>query len=191
MVFEGDKLSRKSLELNCEASHCSNYTLINKQISNKESCLIFGINDQEETDIGFIKINIKGEEENMIKDVLTFSSKNKIPVYISFYVDLWEDKNIKRFNDLFDVLRIKYKNRIINLEKFYNMLTENQEESFLVKKTISKFITAICEKDYSLADTLLKEILTEKIKSIFTKLQGLYIAIGLPHKLVLIYPDSP
>jgi hypothetical protein len=131
MVFEGDKVSRKSLELNCEASHCSNYTLINKPISNKESRLIFAINDKEQTDIGFIKINIKGEEENIIKDVLTFSSKNKIPVYISFYVDLWEDTNIKRFNDLFDVLTIKYKNKIINLEKFYNMLDENQIEGFL------------------------------------------------------------
>ena len=127
MVFESDDLSRKSLELNCEASHCSNYTLINEPISNVSFSKI--ITDNK--DISFIKINIEGEEENIIKDVLTFSSKNKIPVYISFYVDLWEDKNITRFNDLFNVLKIKYKNKIINLEKFYNMLIENQQESFL------------------------------------------------------------
>ena len=127
MVFEADDLSRKSLQINCEASHCSNYTLINEPISNFSFSKII----RDNTDIGFIKINIKGEEENIIKDVLTFSSKNKIPVYISFYVHLWEDKNINRFNDLFNVLKIKYKNKIINLEKFYNMLTENQQESFL------------------------------------------------------------
>lgn len=34
-----------------------------------------------------------------------------------------------------------------------------------MRNTISKFITAICEKNYSLADSLLKEILTEKIKA--------------------------
>lgn len=34
-----------------------------------------------------------------------------------------------------------------------------------MRNTISKFITAICEKNYSLADSLLQEILTEKIKT--------------------------
>lgn len=34
-----------------------------------------------------------------------------------------------------------------------------------MRNTISKFITAICEKNYSLADSFLKEILTEKIKN--------------------------
>lgn len=34
-----------------------------------------------------------------------------------------------------------------------------------MRKTISKFITAICEKNYSLADSFLQEVLTEKIKS--------------------------
>ena len=109
MVFEADDLSRKSLQINCEASHCSNYTLINEPISNFSFSKII----RDNTDIGFIKINIKGEEENIIKDVLTFSSKNKIPVYISFYVDLWEDKNINRFKiktiqDLYKFINIIY-----------------------------------------------------------------------------------
>jgi hypothetical protein len=33
-----------------------------------------------------------------------------------------------------------------------------------MRNEISKFITAICEKNYSLADSLLKGILTEKVK---------------------------
>ena len=33
-----------------------------------------------------------------------------------------------------------------------------------MRNDISKFITAICEKNYSLADSLLKNILTEKVK---------------------------
>ena len=33
-----------------------------------------------------------------------------------------------------------------------------------MRNSISKFITAICEKNYSQADSLLKDILTEKVK---------------------------
>lgn len=33
-----------------------------------------------------------------------------------------------------------------------------------MRNNISEFITAICEKNYSLADSLLKNILTEKVK---------------------------
>jgi hypothetical protein len=33
-----------------------------------------------------------------------------------------------------------------------------------MKNTISKFITAICEQNYSKADSFLQKILTEKIK---------------------------
>jgi len=33
-----------------------------------------------------------------------------------------------------------------------------------MRNSISKFITAICEKNYSQADSLLKDIFTEKLK---------------------------
>ena len=33
-----------------------------------------------------------------------------------------------------------------------------------MRNSISKFITAICEKNYSQADSLLKDIFTEKVK---------------------------
>ena len=165
IVIEADKLATKSLELNCKASQCSNYTLIDKPISNKETKVIFGVNKfiksplnelmsqikQEKTDetdyeidtitfdqiikhktnIGFIKIDIEGGEENILEDVLTFSLKNKIPVYVSFHLDWWVDKNPKRFSSLFESSKIKHQNIVITLEKFYSMLDKNSYESFL------------------------------------------------------------
>uniref|UniRef100_A0A6C0H381 Methyltransferase FkbM domain-containing protein n=1 Tax=viral metagenome TaxID=1070528 RepID=A0A6C0H381_9ZZZZ len=165
IVIEVDKLATKSLELNCKASQCSNYTLIDKPISNKETKVIFGVNKfrksslnesmsqikegksdetdyeidtitfaqiiKDRTDIGFIKIDIEGGEENILEDVLTFSLKNKIPVYISFHLDWWIDKNSKRFNSLFESSKIKHQNIVITLEKFYSMLDKNPFESFL------------------------------------------------------------
>ena len=41
-----------------------------------------------------------------------------------------------------------------------------------MRNSISKFITAICEKNYSQADSLLKDILTEKVKQKVKKIKG-------------------
>jgi FkbM family methyltransferase len=165
IVIEPDKSSTKSLRLNCEASHCNNYTLINNPLSNKKSKFFFGINKNKKsslfdytskinreksnesdyeidtiiftqiikgkTDIGFIKIDIAGDEENIIEDVFNFYIKNKIPLYMSFHLDLWIDKNIKRFDSLFSISNIKHNNIIINVEQFYNIIDENPYKSFL------------------------------------------------------------
>ena len=52
-------------------------------------------------DIGLIKVDIEGGEENIMDDLMKFSSKHKIPVLLSFHLSWWKDQNINRFVYLF------------------------------------------------------------------------------------------
>ena len=50
--------------------------------------------------LGLIKVDIEGGEENILDELLEYSLKNNIYIYISFYYDWWNNKNLDRFNYL-------------------------------------------------------------------------------------------
>ncbi|MDP1879564.1 MAG: FkbM family methyltransferase [Parachlamydiaceae bacterium] len=52
--------------------------------------------------ISFIKCDIEGGEEGILKDILEFSSTNKCDALISFHYDWWSNKNIDSYAALFD-----------------------------------------------------------------------------------------
>jgi hypothetical protein len=52
------------------------------------------------TEISLIKLDIKYGEENILTDLNNIYIKYNIPFYISFHYDLWEDKNLDRFDFL-------------------------------------------------------------------------------------------
>lgn len=54
------------------------------------------------SDIGLLKVDIEGGEENVIEDVMAFSSTHKIPILLSFHISWWKDKNVNRYIHLFD-----------------------------------------------------------------------------------------
>lgn len=73
------------------------------------------------SDIGFIKVDIEGGEEHILVDLMTFSSKHKIPILLSFHISWWKDSNINRFVDLFKdcvIINDKTKGPITDLAKF-------------------------------------------------------------------------
>jgi FkbM family methyltransferase len=72
-------------------------------ITLKEIITKFNLNN-----LSLIKVDIEGGEENILNDLLEHSKSNKIPIYISFHYDWWNDKNLDRFTHLNDL----HKNQI-------------------------------------------------------------------------------
>ena len=55
--------------------------------------------------ISLIKIDIEGGEENIMEELLELNRKYNIPLWLSFHIGWWKDRNYKRFN--FDSYIIK------------------------------------------------------------------------------------
>jgi FkbM family methyltransferase len=50
--------------------------------------------------ISLIKVDIEGGEENILDDLFLFHELHSVPMYISFHVDWWKNKNLNRFKSL-------------------------------------------------------------------------------------------
>jgi FkbM family methyltransferase len=56
--------------------------------------------------IGFIKMDIEGGEEAIFEQVFVFARKYKIPLFVSFHMPWWKNKDVSRFNYLFVTSKI-------------------------------------------------------------------------------------
>jgi hypothetical protein len=65
----------------------ANYILVNEELSSYQ--------------IGFIKCDIEGGEEDILEDLLMFALENQCKVYISFHLDWWKERKIEDFTFLF------------------------------------------------------------------------------------------
>ena len=73
----------------------------------------------EEYIINFINLIYNGDEENILEDILHYCWISKSNVYIHFNINNWENKNISRFNYLFEFYDIfNDDNLIINVEEY-------------------------------------------------------------------------
>ena len=59
-------------------------------------------------EIGIIKVDIEGGEENILHDLKRINKKYNIPIYVSFHYTWWNDSNLDRF----DFLSSLQKNKI-------------------------------------------------------------------------------
>jgi FkbM family methyltransferase len=50
------------------------------------------------SDIGFIKCDIEGHEENIMEDIFSIG----VPVHMSFHIPWWKDQNVHRFDHIFE-----------------------------------------------------------------------------------------
>ena len=57
------------------------------------------------SEIGLIKVDIEGGEENILNDLNDIYNKYKIPIYVSFHLTWWNDKNLDRFEWLSDTIK--------------------------------------------------------------------------------------
>ncbi len=78
-------------------------------------------------EIGLIKVDIEGGEENILLDLCKVCIENKIPILISFHVDWWINKDIKRFEDSFKRLKIYN----VNFTEELNPIDCIQKEPFI------------------------------------------------------------
>jgi FkbM family methyltransferase len=51
--------------------------------------------------LGFIKVDIEGGEESIIPHLFTEANLLKIPIWLSFHVSWWTDKNVDRYLEYF------------------------------------------------------------------------------------------
>jgi len=56
--------------------------------------------------IGFIKVDIEGGEEAIFEQIFVFARTNKIPLFVSFHIPWWKNKDVSRFNHLFVTSKI-------------------------------------------------------------------------------------
>jgi FkbM family methyltransferase len=84
-------------EINSEKDHLVQSSTF-KQILHD---YIFTNHSLDSRKVTFIKCDIEGSEENILEDVLHFAYCNDCTVYISFHLDWWNDKEIRRFDNMF------------------------------------------------------------------------------------------
>ena len=70
-------------------------------------------------DISLIKVDIEGGEENILHDLFSFHETHSVPLYISFHVDWWKNKNLTRF---------------VGLKKYIAQIQQNPFTSILFHK---------------------------------------------------------
>jgi len=107
-AIEADISAFNYMKSNLKANCANNYTLINKAIYNIDNAemetitleTIIKNNNIDLSNISLIKVDIKGEEENILDILYDIHIKYGIPLYISFYYNLWNDKNLDRFHYL-------------------------------------------------------------------------------------------
>ena len=57
-----------------------------------------------------INVNLNGQEENILHDLYEFHKTANVPLYITFNLNNWNDKNLERF----DFLTEEQKNTIVS-----------------------------------------------------------------------------
>jgi hypothetical protein len=107
-AIEADISAFNYMKSNLKANCANNYTLINKAIYNIDNAEMETITLEtiiknyniDISNISLIKVDIKGEEENILDMLYDIHIKYGIPLYISFHYNLWNDKNLDRFHYL-------------------------------------------------------------------------------------------
>jgi len=104
----GKNIFLKNSKMNDSTSHLYNYNqtsaeyyLVNT-ITLESIIQNYQINPSE---IGLIKVDIEGGEENILNDLNDIYKKYKIPIYVSFHLTWWSDKNLDRFEWLSDTIK--------------------------------------------------------------------------------------
>jgi FkbM family methyltransferase len=98
--------------ITCDNNKNNDYILLKSITLNT----IIQYNKIDMNNVSLIKIDIEGGEENILTELLELNKKYKIPLWLSFHLSWWKDKNINRFN-----LDKKYIN-IINKNPFATIL---------------------------------------------------------------------
>ena len=86
------------------------------------------IKNENISDISFIKCDIEGGEEFILRDLIEFIYKNNISMYLSFHYTWWKNKNITDYTDLFKLIENNIyisNNNINNVNELFVYINNN------------------------------------------------------------------
>ena len=92
------------------------------------------IKDVDPNNIGLIKVDIEGGDEDVFEELILVGSKYGWKIWISFHYGWWKDKNVDRFEKLIPL--IKKVSRDTNKISKYDLLSlikKNVPETFLIE----------------------------------------------------------
>jgi hypothetical protein len=102
---------KKNYKNNCEQKYTFSSDLNIQNIIND--------NNIDIKEISLINVNLHGDEEFLLTDLYNFHKTNNIPLFITFNLNNWNDKNIDRF----EFLTEEQKNMIISNNYLNNLLS--------------------------------------------------------------------
>ena len=88
--------------------------------------------------IKFINISYDGEEEYIVEDLLHYCWIVKSNICINFNVNNWTDKNVERFNYLFEFFNIYINNKLLNINELKEIFNKNVQILFIPNNNLSK-----------------------------------------------------
>ena len=88
-------------KMNESSSQCREYKLYDCDYKTEGITLKELIKRYQINDIGIIKCDIEGSEENVIGDILLYAYSNHIPVWMSFHINWWKKHKLEDFSDIF------------------------------------------------------------------------------------------
>ena len=94
--LQNSKMNDSTSQIYCDGESSSEYYLA-ETITLESIIEKYQIDPKE---IGIIKVDIEGGEENILHDLNKINKKYNIPIYVSFHYTWWNDSNLDRFDFL-------------------------------------------------------------------------------------------
>jgi len=136
------------------------------------------VKDLNGLDISLIKVDIEGGEENILNDLFAFHDLYDTPMYISFHVDWWNNKDLTRFK---------------GLEKYVSKIKENPFISIFFYKNKLKFEYGTDSNSIDVTDQVYKYCFKNGIITIPAndEIRAQILTDPLPSVLKWIYIHHP
>jgi FkbM family methyltransferase len=92
------------------------------------------INDINPNDIGLIKVDIEGGDEDIFEELITIGSKFGWKIWIAFHYGWWKDTDITRFEKLIPLIKkVSRDTTEIPKSELLSLISLNVPESFLIE----------------------------------------------------------
>jgi len=92
------------------------------------------IKDVDPNNIGLIKVDIEGGDEDVFEELVLVGSKYGWKIWISFHYGWWKEKNVNRFTHLIPLIKKVSKNDIeISKYDLLPLINLNVPETFLIE----------------------------------------------------------
>lgn len=92
------------------------------------------INEVDPYEIGIVKVDIEGGDEDVFRELITVGSKYGWKIWLSFHYGWWKDKNVRRFEDLIPLIKkVSLNTTEIPKDELLRLVELNVPESFLIE----------------------------------------------------------